>query len=298
MPANKPGKEVDLRTSGRDGGGSQFCSSVFRWFFHFFWIIGPYFLCLLALCSVCCLAGFSWGCSLPRSFGCFTRSAAAIAIVVTNTQHPKTSSSCGHHHGRQRTLGASAGYPIHRGTSARRGERARNRPHFQELGIDYLTLYCSTENWNRPRAEVSALMRLLEFYLKQEIKELNKNNVRLAAIGRLVNCRQRPKATGEIHRGAEEKHGPDVLVLALSYGGRVEIVDAIRSIARGAGGTGRCGVDIDEKVIWSRHARGMPDPTLLIRTSGELRVSNFLLWQISTRRFMLETLTSDFGRHT
>jgi len=152
-----------------------------------------------------------------------------------------------------------------------------------ELGIDYLTLYAfSTENWNRPRAEVSALMRLLEFYLKQEIKELNKNNVRLAAIGRIRELPASAQKQLAKSIDALKRNTGLTLVLALSYGGRAEIVDAIRSIAREVKAE-RVGVeDIDEKII-SQHlyTRAIPDPDLLIRTSGELRVSNFLLWQIS-----------------
>src|SRR5580698_3796791 len=102
-----------------------------------------------------------------------------------------------------------------------------------ELGIDYLTLYAfSTENWNRPRAEVSALMRLLEFYLKQEIKELNKNNVRLAAIGRIRELPTSAQNQLEKSINALKKNTGLTLVLALSYGGRAEIVDAVRSICR------------------------------------------------------------------
>ncbi len=168
-----------------------------------------------------------------------------------------------------------------------------------ELGIDYLTLYAfSTENWNRPRAEVSGLMRLLEFYLKQEIAELNKNNVRLAAIGRI---RELPtSAQNQLAKSIDalKKNTGLTLVLALSYGGRAEIVDAIRSIAREVKAE-RVGVeDIDEKVI-SQHlyTRAMPDPDLLIRTSGELRVSNFLLWQISYAEiYVTETLWPDFRK--
>src|SRR5438093_8126350 len=102
-----------------------------------------------------------------------------------------------------------------------------------ELGIEYLTLYAfSIENWNRPRAEVKALMHLLEFYLKQEIPELDKNNVRLAAIGRLHELPQ--SAQRQLDRSIEalSKNTGLTLVLALSYGGRGEIVDAVRSIGR------------------------------------------------------------------
>ncbi len=168
-----------------------------------------------------------------------------------------------------------------------------------ELGVEYLTLYAfSIENWNRPKAEVSALMHLLEFYLKQEIPELDKNNVRLAAIGRtheLPASAQR-QLEGSIH--ALSKNTGLTLVLALSYGGRSEIVDAVRAIARELKG-GRLDVaDIDEKVIGQHlYTRGIPDPDLLIRTSGEMRVSNFLLWQISYAEiYVTETLWPDFRK--
>jgi undecaprenyl diphosphate synthase len=168
-----------------------------------------------------------------------------------------------------------------------------------ELGIDYLTLYAfSIENWNRPKAEVTALMRLLEFYLKQEIAELNKRNVRLAAIGRIHELPQSAQLQLEKSIEALKKNTGLTLVLALSYGGRAEIVDAMRSIAREVK-AGRLDVaDVDEKVL-SRHlyTRAIPDPDLLIRTSGEMRVSNFLLWQISYAEiYVTDTLWPDFGK--
>lgn len=168
-----------------------------------------------------------------------------------------------------------------------------------ELGIEYLTLYAfSIENWNRPKAEVSALMRLLEFYLKQEIPELDKNNVRLAAIGRIHELPQSAQRQLEKSMDVLKKNTGLTLVLALSYGGRAEIVDAMRSIAREVK-AGRLDVaDMDEKVI-SRHlyTRSIPDPDLLIRTSGEMRVSNFLLWQISYAEiYVTETLWPDFRK--
>jgi undecaprenyl diphosphate synthase len=168
-----------------------------------------------------------------------------------------------------------------------------------ELGVEYLTLYAfSIENWNRPKLEVKALMHLLEFYLKQEIPELNKNNVRLAAIGRLHTLPE--TAQRQLGRSIDAlgKNTGLTLVLALSYGGRAEIVDATREIAREMK-AGRLDVsDIDEKVI-SQHlyTRSIPDPDLLVRTSGEMRISNFLLWQISYAEiYVTETLWPDFRR--
>jgi undecaprenyl diphosphate synthase len=168
-----------------------------------------------------------------------------------------------------------------------------------ELGIEYLTLYAfSIENWNRPKAEVTALMRLLEFYLKQEIAELNKSNVRLAAIGRIHELPQSAQQQLEKSIEALRKNTGLTLVLALSYGARAEIVDAVREITREVK-AGRLDVaDVDEKTI-SRHlyTRGIPDPDLLIRTSGEMRVSNFLLWQISYAEiYVTDTLWPDFGK--
>jgi undecaprenyl diphosphate synthase len=168
-----------------------------------------------------------------------------------------------------------------------------------EVGVEYLTLYAfSLENWDRPKVEVTALMHLLEFYLTQEIPELNKNNVRLAAIGRLHELPQ--TAQRQLDRSIEalSKNTGLTLVLALSYSGRAEIVDAMRSIGRELK-AGRLDVaDIDEKLI-SQHlyTRGIPDPDLLIRTSGEMRVSNFLLWQISYAEiYVTDTLWPDFRK--
>jgi undecaprenyl diphosphate synthase len=168
-----------------------------------------------------------------------------------------------------------------------------------ELGIEYLTLYAfSIENWNRPKPEVSALMRLLEFYLKQEIAELDKSNVRLAAIGRVHELPASAQKQLEKSIDALKKNTGLTLVLALSYGGRAEIVDAVRSIC-GEVKAGRLdAAGVDEKVI-SQHlyTRSIPDPDLLIRTSGEMRVSNFLLWQISyAEMYVTETLWPDFRK--
>jgi undecaprenyl diphosphate synthase len=168
-----------------------------------------------------------------------------------------------------------------------------------ELDIDYLTLYAfSIENWNRPKSEVAALMHLLEFYLKQEIPELNKNNVRLAAIGRIHELPQGAQKQLQKSIEALSKNTGLTLVLALSYGGRAEIVDAVREITREVK-AGRLDVaDVDEKVISNHlYTRSIPDPDLLIRTSGEMRVSNFLLWQISYAEIhVTETLWPDFRK--
>ena len=152
------------------------------------------------------------------------------------------------------------------------------------IGLSYLTLYAfSAENWKRrPRTEVDFLMQLLRHYLKQEVPRLNRNNVRLTYIGRIHEL---PEGVQERLKWAEEATADNtgmVLSLALNYGARAEIVDAFRSIISAAKNNG--GIDhlhIDEEIV-SRHLYGtMPDPDLVIRTSGELRVSNFLLWQIA-----------------
>ncbi len=168
-----------------------------------------------------------------------------------------------------------------------------------ELGIEYLTLYAfSSENWNRPKAEVSALMRLLEFYLKQEIPELDRNNVRLAAIGRLHEMPLRAQKQLDKSIEALSKNTGLTLVLALSYGSRAELVDGVRSIGRELL-AGRVSVsDINEDLI-SEHlyTSGIPDPDLLVRTSGEMRLSNFLLWQVSYAELVVtDTLWPDFRK--
>jgi undecaprenyl diphosphate synthase len=168
-----------------------------------------------------------------------------------------------------------------------------------ELGVEYLTLYAfSIENWNRPKAEVRALMHLLEFYLRQEIPELNKNNVRLAAIGRLHELPASAQRQLEKSIEALKKNTGLTLVLALSYGGRAEIVDAARAVAREVKAGRLAAADIDEKVLAQHlYTRGMPDPDLLVRTSAEMRVSNFLLWQISYAEiYVTDTLWPDFRK--
>jgi undecaprenyl diphosphate synthase len=168
-----------------------------------------------------------------------------------------------------------------------------------ELGVEYLTLYAfSSENWKRPRAEVRALMHLLEFYLQQEIAELDKNNVRLAAIGRLHELPLSAQKQLEKSIAALRHNTGLTLVLALSYGGRAELVDAMRQIARQIKAGHLDVADIDEALI-ARHlyTANMPDPDLLIRTSGEMRVSNFLLWQISYAEiYVTDVLWPDFRK--
>ncbi|RMF56306.1 MAG: isoprenyl transferase [Calditrichaeota bacterium] len=168
-----------------------------------------------------------------------------------------------------------------------------------ELDIKYLTLYTfSTENWNRPRGEVSALMRLLLKTVRSEVEELDKNNVRLATIGNLEDLPM-PARRGMERAMERLRHNTGLtLVLALSYSSRREITHAVRRIAKKVD-RGELGADdIDERVI-SQHlyTAGIPDPDLLIRTSGELRVSNFLLWQLAyTEIYVTEVFWPDFRR--
>ena len=168
-----------------------------------------------------------------------------------------------------------------------------------EVGIKYLTLYAfSVENWNRPKDEVDTLMKYLARYLKNEAHELHKNNVRLQAIGQIYRLpefvqEQLAKTTQFLSR-----NNGLTLVLALSYGGRAEIVDAVRSLSAQVKDGTIDPAEITEKTI-SEHlyTRNIPDPDLLIRTSGEMRVSNFLLWQISYAEFVItQTLWPDFRK--
>ncbi len=153
----------------------------------------------------------------------------------------------------------------------------------KELGVEYLTLYAfSSENWNRPESEVEALMGLLDRFLDEKAKDLDKQNVRLRAIGQLEKLPEKTRA--RLERIEKRTAGNDsmTLVLALSYGAREEITAAARSLAADAAAGRIDPADIDCKLFSSRlQTAGIPDPDLLIRTSGELRVSNFLLWQIS-----------------
>jgi len=168
-----------------------------------------------------------------------------------------------------------------------------------ELGIKYLTLYAfSVENWNRPKDEVDALMKYLIHYLKSETPELNKSNVRLEAIGQIWRLPENVQEQLKKARATLAKNNGLTLVLALSYGGRTEIVDAVRGIAEDVKQGKLDPADINEQAV-SQHlyTRNFPDPDLLIRTSGEMRVSNFLLWQISYAEFVITpTLWPDFRK--
>ena len=167
----------------------------------------------------------------------------------------------------------------------------------RDLGIRYLTLYAfSVENWVRPRAEVAGLMALLRRFLRAREKELHANRTRLRAIGRLDDLPA--PARRELQRVMDSTaHFTDRhLVLALSYGGRAEIADAARRIAERvkAGELDPAAVD-EAAVAANLYAPDIPDPDLMIRTSGEIRLSNFLLWQLSYAEFhFTPTLWPDF----
>lgn len=152
-----------------------------------------------------------------------------------------------------------------------------------ELGIDYLTLYAfSTENWNRPRLEVNALMSLLVETLRKEIHTLNENNIRLQAIGDLEKLP--PKTHEALLEGIRNtQHNQRMtMVLALNYSAKWEILEATRKISQLTKAGQLDPADIDETLFAnSLSTKGIPDPELLIRTSGETRISNFLLWQIA-----------------
>jgi undecaprenyl diphosphate synthase len=168
-----------------------------------------------------------------------------------------------------------------------------------DAGVEYLTVYAfSTENWKRPQSEVLALMKLLERFLRDKTEELVKNNVRLQAIGRLTDlpdgCQK------QLHRTIEKTAGSTglTLIFALSYSGRLEIIDGIKSLIRQIelGHIDKAMIDVE---MFSKHlyTRYYPDPDLLIRTSGEMRVSNFLLWQISYAEiYVTKKLWPDFTK--
>ena len=166
------------------------------------------------------------------------------------------------------------------------------------LGVPCLTLYAfSVENWKRPRTEVKLLMRLLREYLRKEIPELNKNNIRFEAIGRISSL---PAPVQEDLQTTIEETRTNTglrLTLALNYGGRAELIDAVRGLATDLQRQGTLDVDAITEESLSRHlyTHDLPDPDLLIRTSGEMRLSNFLLWQVAyCEIWVTETLWPDF----
>jgi undecaprenyl diphosphate synthase len=168
-----------------------------------------------------------------------------------------------------------------------------------KLGIPALTLYAfSMENWRRPATEIDFLMRLLREYLRKELPEIHRNNIRLIVIGRLDKLPEAVRT--DVRRGMELTAGNTgmKLAVALNYGARAELVDAFNSILARANNNGAAHAPVDEQTISDHlYTAGLPDPDLLIRTSGEMRVSNFLLWQIAYAEiYVTETLWPDFTR--
>jgi undecaprenyl diphosphate synthase len=166
------------------------------------------------------------------------------------------------------------------------------------LGLQVLTLYAfSVENWKRPRAEVDTLWRLLRIYIRKELPSLMRNNVRLAAIGRLEALPD--AARRELLDAVRATAGNDGLLvnLAINYGGRAELVDAINALLESALAAGAPTRVTEQDISNHLYTAGLPDPDLLIRTSGEMRVSNFLLWQIAyAELYVTPTLWPDFSR--
>jgi undecaprenyl diphosphate synthase len=167
------------------------------------------------------------------------------------------------------------------------------------IGLEVLTLYAfSIENWKRPQSEVSTLMSLLKRYLRSELETLLENNIRFRVLGRVHEL---PSDVQEELQRAEERTSPNAGLrfnIALNYGGRAEITDAVRELFRELLHDGRDPSRIDEQALAAHlYTAGQPDPDLLIRTSGELRISNFLLWQIAYAEiWVTDVLWPDFRR--
>jgi undecaprenyl diphosphate synthase len=168
-----------------------------------------------------------------------------------------------------------------------------------ELGVKVLTLYAfSTENWSRPKGEVDALMGLLEYYLDAEIEELDRNGIRLRAMGRLERLPDAAQAALQAAIVRTRDNTEMTVLFALSYGGRTEIADAARKLARDVE-QGKLDPDsIDEKTFAAAlYEPELPDPDLLIRTGGEARISNFLLWQLAyTELHVTDTMWPEFRK--
>ncbi len=168
-----------------------------------------------------------------------------------------------------------------------------------EAGVRYLTLYTfSVENWNRPKAEVDAIMKYLAYYLRKETPELDRNNVRLEAIGQIHRLPEPVQKQLEKSRQQLSNNTGLTLVLALSYSARAEIVDASRAIAEKVQSGDLVSGEVTEALFGMHlYTSQIPDPDLLIRTSGEMRLSNFLLWQVSYAEIVVtETLWPEFRK--
>lgn len=164
-----------------------------------------------------------------------------------------------------------------------------------ELGIKYLTVYAfSTENWKRPKEEVGFLMNLLSSTIDREIDELNKNKIRLRFFGRLNMLPQKLRDKIKSAESGTRENQMLNLNIMLSYGGRAEIVDAIKSIVKNHDKSDKIN---EELVSRSLYTAGLPDPDLLIRTAGEMRISNFMLWQLAyTELWVTKVLWPDFRK--
>ena len=167
------------------------------------------------------------------------------------------------------------------------------------LGLGALTLYAfSTENWKRPRLEVTALMRMLRHYLRQELDEIHRQNIRFQAIGRIEGLA--PAVQRELARATEhtKQNNGMVLSIALNYGGRTELVDAARAVAQKFIQEKRAPESLEESDLERElYTYGLPELDLLVRTSGEMRISNFLLWQVAYSEIhVTPTLWPDFRR--
>jgi len=169
-----------------------------------------------------------------------------------------------------------------------------------QMGLQALTLYAfSVENWKRPRTEVDMLWRLLKLYLRSELPDMLRHDIRFTAIGRLDDLPDFVRAELDQTLRATASNRGLQLNLAINYGGRAELVDAVKRLVEDARRhDAEHGMRIDEDAISARlYTAGMPDPDLLIRTSGEMRISNFLLWQIAyAELYVTETLWPDFSR--
>ena len=194
---------------------------------------------------------------------------------------------------KQRTLSRIRGHEV--GTESVREIVRTSR----KLGISWLTLYAfSEENWRRPKSEIKALMSLLKRFLKSERNEMLDNGIKFQTIGRTHKLPEGVQETIQETIAATSKNEDMVLTLALSYGGRQELADAIQEIAKRIESGIVRPADINEQLISeSLYTSRMPDPDLLIRTSGECRVSNFLLWQIAyTEIYISPKLWPDFRK--
>lgn len=165
------------------------------------------------------------------------------------------------------------------------------------IGVNYLTLYAfSTENWNRPQSEVMGLMDLLVFFLKNELAEMNENNFRIIMLGDISKLPN--KARSEMLNAIETTKNNDglKLIIALNYGSRDEIINAVKSVAKEVVANNISVDDINEEIFSDfLYTKDIPDPDLMIRTSGEIRLSNYLLWQLAyTEFYFCDTYWPDF----